>query len=595
MFFQATTQKVFHPWEKLKILNKHFWYDEFRPWQDVIIDSILSWKDTIAIMPTGGWKSICFQIPALLFPWLTIVISPLISLMKDQVDALQNNQISAITMNSNLEEGDSKANFLDLLSGWIKLLYISPEKFANPNFLILLRKHNIKVSFVAIDEAHCVSQWWHDFRPSFTKLKDSIIKVNVSGEKPVVAAFTATATPLVKDDIIKQLDLKNPSVHVFWFKRDNLKLFILNREKDDEKLKYIEDTLSKIKNVGGSKLIYASSQKNVEKVYSYLKEQGYNVWYYHWALSSNEREKFQDDFMSWKLEIIVATNAFWMWVDKSDIRLVMHYNLPGSIEAYYQEIWRAWRDWKQSICIIFYSKHDKFIQQFFLDWQNPSKELVKSVFNTIKSEIWKVEWNTIQITWTEIKNKIDPDIKNDIVISVAIEALQKNEYIKIEERDSIKPKLIFKESYHSLKAKISERAKKKIEILDKFKNYIDTTIWQELEFDIKRFCRLQDLKESSVLDFFKEFKIRGEIVYTAPSRARIITLLKTDNLETFDWKALEEKKRYSGEKLNMVEKFLQANECKHNFILKYFGEVDLFDTSIWCWLCNYCLWKYPKK
>lgn len=587
MFIPSNSLPKYDKNDKYKVLNRNFWFEDFRPWQDVIIDSILSWKDTVAIMPTWGWKSICFQIPALLFPWLTIVISPLISLMKDQVDALQSNWVAAITMNSNLEEGDAKMAFLDLLSGWTKLLYISPEKFANPNFISLLRKHNINVSFVAVDEAHCVSQWWHDFRPSYTKLKDSIKNININGKRPIIAAFTATATPLVKDDIITQLDLFQPNAHTFWFKRDNLKLFILQKQKDDEKLNYIVETLNKISNVKGSKIIYASTQKNVEKIYKFLSERNYKVWYYHWALSSQEREKNQDDFMSWNIDIIVATNAFWMWVDKSDIRLVVHFNLPWSLEAYYQEIWRAWRDWKMSICMIFYSYFDKNIQEFFLQWQNPPKPLVYAVFNTIKNFAKLENSKTIQKTWNEIKEKIDPDMKNEMVIWVAIEALQKNWYIKIEEKDAIKPTLLFTEPYDVLKSLVSPKAKKKVEVLEKFKDYIDQNLWQVKEFDVKKFCRVHDFKESSVLDFFKLFKVKWEIVYTAPSRARIMTILKEDNLETFDWMELERKKVYSEEKLKMVEKFLLSQECKHNFILKYFWDENIFQWN--CWLCNHCL------
>ena len=331
-----------------EVLHKYYGYNSFRKGQYEIINNILNKRDTFCILPTGGGKSICYQIPALLFNGVTIVISPLIALMKDQVDNLKSNGINAEYINStqSLESIDSIME--RCRKGEIKLLYIAPERLENEFFKRKLRKLNI--SQLAIDEAHCVSMWGHDFRRSYGLINDFINSLSI---RPVVTAFTATATEIVRKDVVKLLGLRRPYIYIGSFDRDNLSIRV---HIEEDKLELVKDIIKDKENEAG--IIYCATRKEVDGLYFYLKDLGYDVLKYHGGLKDEEKEYYQDEFLNENCNVMIATNAFGMGIDKSNVRYIVHFTMPKNIESYYQEIGRAGRDGAISECHILFNRSD---------------------------------------------------------------------------------------------------------------------------------------------------------------------------------------------------------------------------------------------
>ncbi len=341
----------------IEILEKYFGYKEFRKGQEEIINSILNKKDVVAIMPTGGGKSLCYQIPALILDGITIVISPLISLMKDQVDTLNSMNIKSSYINSSLSDNKIKNILNCVYNDEYKIIYVAPERLDNYDFINVIKRANI--SQIAVDEAHCISQWGHDFRKSYTKISNFICDLE---ERPIVTAFTATASTKVKEDIIKNLKLQNYKEYITGFNRDNLEINIVkNCNKKEYILSYME------KNKDNSGIVYAATRKSVEAIYESLKRRNYSVVKYHGGLNNEDRQHYQELFVKDEKNIMIATNAFGMGIDKSNIRWILHYNMPQSIENYYQEIGRAGRDGEKSKCMLLFSPQDIQTQKLLID------------------------------------------------------------------------------------------------------------------------------------------------------------------------------------------------------------------------------------
>ncbi len=351
--------------DKLQLLQRIFGYSQFRPGQELLIDGILSGRDAFGIMPTGGGKSMCYQIPALLLPGISLVVSPLISLMRDQVMALKAAGVPAAYINSSLNFGQIQAVYRNMLAGKYKIIYVAPERLDSEDFGSLAEQ--LPISFVAVDEAHCISQWGQDFRPSYLRIVHFIAGLS---RRPIVAAFTATATKQVQEDIKRILGLRNPVQTVTGFDRPNLCFTVLHPELKDRELKQLLGDRS-----GKSGIIYCATRKKVETVCQMLNELGYPATRYHAGLEEQERTANQEDFLFDRKTIMVATNAFGMGIDKSNVSFVIHYNMPKSLEAYYQEAGRAGRDGSQADCILLFSGTDVSTAHFLIQNSGENEDL----------------------------------------------------------------------------------------------------------------------------------------------------------------------------------------------------------------------------
>ena len=362
--------------EVLKILGEHFGIQEYRPHQQAVIDAVFAGRDVLFTLPTGGGKSLAYQLPAMVLPGLTVVISPLIALMKDQVDALRAKDIPATYVNSTISAAQRNDRLQQAIAGKIKLLFITPERFRSPAFLEIIDQ--LPVSRLAVDEAHCISMWGHDFRPDYSQL-DKYRKM--LGSPPTIA-LTATATPDVAADIVKQLQLENPLIERAGIERENLFLATTSVYDQEEKL----DRLAQIiRAIDGPGIVYGAVIRDLHNIQEGLRQRGISTLLYHGELSNHERKDMQDRFMKTQNEVVLATNAFGMGIDKANVRFVVHVQIPRNPEAWIQEVGRAGRDGKPSWCELIYLQEDIAIQQNFIQWANPSRDFMAGVYSTLKN------------------------------------------------------------------------------------------------------------------------------------------------------------------------------------------------------------------
>jgi ATP-dependent DNA helicase RecQ len=394
-------------------LEKYFGFREFREPQGEVISGILNGQDVFVVMPTGGGKSLCYQLPAILLDGVTVVVSPLVALMKDQVDALAARGLSATLINSTISATEQHQRIRRMREGEFKLVYIAPERFRSRSFLQALGQ--ITIGLFAIDEAHCISQWGHDFRPDYFRLGSVLEELG----RPQVAAFTATATPEVRTDIVKRLGLENPSVFVAGFARPNLRFIVTETERESDKYNRLRELVQRHR----TGIVYCATRKRVDQVSQELKSWGIRVVSYHGGIDDAAREEAQNRFTQNDCDVAVATNAFGMGIDRADLRFVVHFEIPGSLEAYYQEAGRAGRDGEPAECELLFNYADTRIQDFFIDGSNPSVELIRNVYLLLRN--MANEQGEVERSIHDIAARLDQE-NNQMAVHSAITILDRH-------------------------------------------------------------------------------------------------------------------------------------------------------------------------
>jgi ATP-dependent DNA helicase RecQ len=559
---------------------ENFGLDGFRPGQRNVIEAIMAGNDTLCIMPTGGGKSLCFQLPTIAREGVTIVISPLIALMKDQVDSLVATGIPATFINSSLAPAQQQARINGMTSGEYKLVYIAPERLRSNSFMRAVQKTQIQL--LAVDEAHCISQWGHDFRPDYARLGRFRKRLG----NPQTIALTATATRLVQDDIISILELKDPAAFVTGFARSNLAHRVNapngNAEKDNQLIEFL-------KSCEGCGIIYASTRKNCEHLVELLENEiGREITFYHAGLPAESRRTVQEKFMSGEIEVIVATNAFGMGIDKSDLRFVVHYNLPGSIEAYYQEAGRAGRDGKPSDCLMLYSFQDKFIQEFFIDNSYPSREMIREVYQYLCS----LPGDPIETTLQDIKDDLGLSLgttgiatcENLLEKANAIERLDSRQNAAAIRIDSDLPSLI---------DLLPREARAQRQVMRELEKIVGSFRGERILFHPQKFAERLEMKWESVNRAIRQLIKLPMVDYIPPFRGRAIHVV--DRKKRFaeleiDFAELARRQKAEYDKLQSVIRFATTRRCRQLEILEYFGDPDRH----LCGNCDNCC-KLPQS
>ena len=541
-------------------LKEHFGYDDFRTGQYEVVEKLLLGKNLLGAFPTAFGKSICYQLPGLMLPGLTVIISPLISLMKDQVDTLQGREIdSAGLLNSSLTPEERRQELKRLAEGEIKLLYVSPERFRSRRFLNTLKSH--EVSLFVVDEAHCISQWGHDFRPDYLALRTAIQAVSPYS----VALLTATATPEVREDIINQLQVEKCETIIQSVERPNLKFSVCEVPGEPEKYQLLTKQLEQLTGKG---IVYAGTRRQTEEIAEYLKEKGYRVDFYHGAREESERTRVQDAFFddtAAGIEIVVATNAFGMGIDKPDIRYVIHWTIAGSLEHYYQEAGRAGRDGKDSQCILFFCSGDRRLLEHFMEESAPNKPDLLELLKLIENSPSVGKFRMVKVQEMGSVSEI-----GESKIRVGISYLEKLDFLR---------------RMYNIPSSIS------VDSIEDSNG--GPRVWNSLrdqtEIQVIDFCQEHNLQPSELIEGLTDLQSDGYLRYSGAEDTMLVELHHGSKLfENISEEEIGEKQyiQNKGYQLDQMILYARTDSCRGKVVRQYFGE--RVDDDYRCNLCDIC-------
>ena len=571
--------------EAKKLLKQYFGYDEFRQGQEQLIEAALNGQDVLGIMPTGAGKSLCFQIPALMMDGITLVISPLISLMKDQVGTLNQAGIHAAFLNSSLTQGQYHTALKYAMQGRYKIIYVAPERLETEGFINFALNSGVKISMLAVDEAHCVSQWGQDFRPSYLKILEFLKKLPY---RPVLTAYTATATAEVRDDIMDILNLRDPFVLTTGFDRENLYYAVKRpRDKYRELLSYLKEKEEKMP--GSSGIIYCLSRKNVEEVCYQLREDGFSVTRYHAGLSDEERKENQEDFIYDRKQIMVATNAFGMGIDKPDVRIVLHLDLPDSLEAYFQEAGRAGRDGEKAYAVILYTKTDRTTLHRRVVDTFPDKEYILNVYEHLQYYYQMAMGDGFQCVREFNLEEFCRKFKYfPVPVDSALKILTQAGYLEYTDEQDNASRILFtirRDELYKLREMGTEAEALIQTILRSYTGvFTDYAYISEATLSIRTgltreqiYNILVTLTKRRIVDYIPHKKT-PYIIYTRERQELRFVHIPPSVYE-------ERKARYEARIKAMEEYVTSENVCRSRMLLRYFGEKNEHN----CGQCDVCL------
>jgi ATP-dependent DNA helicase RecQ len=560
--------------EARAVLRARFGFPDFRPGQERAVSSVLEKRDTLVVLPTGGGKSVCYQIPAMVLPGLTVVVSPLISLMKDQVDALTARGIPATFVNSTLSSGEVSERMARVTRGEIKLLYLAPERFDVGTAADRLR--TVGVSLLAIDEAHCISEWGHDFRPSYLR----IAQVREKLGWPQVVALTATATPHVRQDIARQLRLENPETIITGFDRQNLRYHVVPTRTDAEKDAALAATL---RDHDGVAIVYASTRRNVEKIAQALERQGITAAAYHAGLDDAHRHAVQDAFMNESVRAIVATNAFGMGIDKPNVRLVVHHAMPGTLEAYYQEAGRAGRDGQPAEVYLLHAFPDRFTHEFFIKGAYPERPLVEKVYERARALADKS--GAVSLEPGAIAASL-PGKVSDREVESALRLLIQAGAIRSEPESGGRVFVRLLATADRIKRELGADRALQLGLLRALWRVAGDSLNDGVPIDLDGLPpgfggaagAMPLLAELERGQFLEWHRLGGGEHVTNPRRPL--------SAYPLDWSALDRRRKNELSKLDAMQQYAYATGCRRGFVLRYFGDPAAGKD---CGGCDNCL------